>query len=188
MTNEKIAKKLKALEDLTKELDVAMNTAIAELNDIRQRLEVQSKQAQNSSTGMPVALEFRHNEDYYCVGSSGVIVSGGYKACDGIARDGIKKHRYFKTRKEAEVFREKTQLIADMLYFKHLYDNDFTPDYNNPNSEKWCVIFDLEKKAYDAKSSFKLIPEPGICFSSEAIARKCAYWLNGKISSKVQAV
>ena len=63
----------------------------------------------------------------YFVDYNGEVYSdGGFfsnNLADAIA---IKNHRAFKTKKIAELFADKTQIIADQLYFKELFDKDIS--------------------------------------------------------------
>lgn len=89
-------------------------------------------------------------------------------------------HRAFKTREMAEMFADKTQVIADMLHFKQLYDAEFEPDFSNVNSEKYILIKDVHDNQFVVAQTGRLYSEESVYFSTVEIAQKCADWLNDK--------
>lgn len=95
-------------------------------------------------------------------------------------------HRVFKTPEMAEMYRDKTQVIADMLHFKQLYDADFEPDFNNVNSEKYTILMDITDKEYIVCQPGRLYSTESVYFSTAEIAQKCADWLNAKRKRETQ--
>ena len=83
-------------------------------------------------------------------------------------------HRLFISEKYAEMYREKTQFIADLLHFKWLYDRDYEPDWRDA---QWTI------SKYDGK----YVPILSVCerdtdvyFNNKEMAQKGADWLNRK--------
>lgn len=89
------------------------------------------------------------------------------------------RHRAFKQFKYAEMYREKTQCIADLLHFKWLYDRDYEPDWSDVNEDKYCVWYDHEENIYRVDST-RICESATVYFSRAEIAKKCVDWLNRK--------
>lgn len=88
------------------------------------------------------------------------------------------QHRAFKQLKYAEMYREKTQFIANLLHFKWLYDRDYEPDWEHA---QWSVTKDNDKYV-PVLSIWE--QDTGMYFSNKEIAQKCADWLNRKAGSE----
>ena len=99
-----------------------------------------------------------------------------YLVCD-VGNDIIKRHRIFKTEKYAQMYREKTQFIADLLHFKWLFDRDFYPENNFPGAQ-WTIMLDDDHKF--AVTTNRNAQPGDIYFSTKELAQKCADWLNRK--------
>lgn len=89
------------------------------------------------------------------------------------------RHRIFKSEHMAKLFAEKTQFLADCLYWKELYDKDYVPDWNDASENKYSVT-DYCSKMYTVAIHRLNRFEPDVHFSSEHIAQGLADWLNRK--------
>lgn len=125
---------------------------------------------------VPGILDFEQGDTVYYMTGFGTIDDYVYDVADSEEES----HRVFKTREMAEMYRDKTQVIADMLHFKQLYDADFEPDFSNHKSEKYVLLKDIHDNQYVAAQTGMLYSEESVYFSTAEIAQKCADWLNEK--------
>lgn len=137
------------LDELEKQLDSA-----DELDDIDKPLEIDSC------------------DTVYYVTEAGTI-SIMYGASTNVPFYNV-RHRTFKQLKYAEMYREKTQFIADLLHFKWLYDRDYEPDWGHA---QWTIT-KYDDKYVSVLSAWE--QDNCIYFSNKEIAQKCADWLNKK--------
>ena len=88
------------------------------------------------------------------------------------------RHRLFKSERMAKIFAEKTQFIADCLFWKEMYDSNYVPDWNISRMT-WVVVFDHARGKYEVVgySTWKF---DNVCFSTEEIAQGLADWLNSR--------
>lgn len=107
------------------------------------------------------------------------VDNGGELICTDMCKESIKGNMAFPTKKFAEMFREKAQLIADCLSFKWYYDREFVPTWSRADKKNWGVYYDTFCKRYSVFNS-SFYDENQVYFSSEEIAQKCAEWLNYK--------
>lgn len=121
-------------------------------------------------------LDFEQGETVYYMTGFGNIDDYVYDIADIEEAS----HRVFKTPEMAEMYRDKTQVIADMLHFKQLYDADFEPDFSNHKSEKYVLLKDIHDNQYVVAQTGMLYSEESVYFSTAEIAQKCADWLNAK--------
>lgn len=147
---ESIQAQQKKLDELEKQLESA-----DELDDIDKPLEIENGKAA------------------YFVTMYGEVYTSDNLAVPtyGIAN---KRHRLFKSEKYAEMYREKTQFIANLLHFKWLYDRDYEPDLEHA---QWSITKDNDKYV-PVLSIWE--QDTGMYFSNKEIAQKCADWLNRK--------
>lgn len=89
----------------------------------------------------------------------------------------VHDYNYFHTVDYAEEFAEKCKLIAMMLHCKWYLDRDYVPNWDDMSEIKWDVHFDSKRNEFLCYS-WSHSKRPGVYFSSGAIARKCADWLN----------
>lgn len=125
---------------------------------------------------VPGVLDFEPGDTAYYITGFGDIDDYVYDVCGAEEVT----HRVFKTLEMAEMYRDKTQVIADMLHFKQLYDADFEPDFSNHKSEKYVLLKDIHDNQYVAAQTGMLYSEESVYFSTAEIAQKCADWLNAK--------
>lgn len=66
--------------------------------------------------------------------------------------------------------------LIRLLWFKHLYDSEYVPNWENREEEKWFPYFNYNTKGYhpEMTTHYKYCP---VVFSCEEIADKCAEWL-----------
>lgn len=125
---------------------------------------------------VPDILNFEQGDTVYYMTGFGTIDDYVYDVCGAEEVT----HRVFKTPEMAEMYRDKTQVIADMLHFKQLYDADFEPDFRNLKSEKYVLLKDTHDNQYIVAQTGMLYSEESVYFSTAEIAQKCADWLNAK--------
>lgn len=77
---------------------------------------------------VPDVLDFEPGDTVYFMTSFGESEDYLYFECAAEEKT-QKTHRVFKTPEMAEMYRDKTQVIANMLFFKQLYDAEFEPDW-----------------------------------------------------------
>lgn len=101
---------------------------------------------------------------------------------DGLLKDAIaiKNHRAFKTKKIAKLFADKTQIIADQLYFKELFDKDYKPDWSDTENYKSYLFFSTKSNTYKVAGGVIAKHSGTVYFSDDEIAQKCADWLNSR--------
>lgn len=130
---------------------------------------------------VPDVLDFEPGDTVYTMTEFGDL---DYYYIFTSAEKEEESHRVFKTSEMAIMYRDKTQVIANELFFKQLYDADFEPDLTdsepkygvtcNPSGEYCCYRCG---RLYNAESVY---------FSTEEIAQKCADWLNEKRKRETQ--
>lgn len=123
-------------------------------------------------------LNFNDGEKCWIVDYDGTI-SEDYYDDETLAFSTI-RHRIFKSEYMAKLFAEKTQFIADCLYWKELYDRDYVPDWDDTSESKYSVIYDNCSKMYTVSIQRLNRFEPDVHFSTEKIAHGLADWLNRK--------
>lgn len=72
------------------------------------------------------------------------------------------------------------QFIADMLHFKYLYDNDYEPDWDSDDEQKFFVYYNNETKKFDSNYRSTCSSIESVYFSTWQLAEMCADWLNKK--------
>lgn len=153
-----------------------------EMNQLKSRVEqlgreLQMAETERKSAEVPETLDWEEGDVYYYLASYGIDYD---EYADAYNYYAAQNHTIFKTEEFAEIFREKTQFIADLLHFKWLYDRDYEPDWNNKNSDKWYIFYDNCLCGYVVSYANTLMNPETVYFSSEEIAQKCADWLNSR--------
>ncbi len=125
-------------------------------------------------------LSFEDGEKCWYVEMDGTISSVLY---DGeiMTFENI-RHRIFKTERMAKLFAEKTQFLADCIYWKELYDRDYVPDWGSIEV-KYQVCYNHTENRFDVSNNTSF-QNSGVYFSSFDIAYSCADWLNRKRDEK----
>ena len=162
------------LEKVIKSCDV--NIAKLELAKAEAVKELEKKDE------VPECYNIEHGSEMYFVGYNGGVYSDGFFPNFFVDEIANEKHRAFKTKKIAELFADKTQIIADQLYFKELYDPDYEPDWDDDRygTEFYVVYSNYSLKTYIVNSCHYLANYETVYFSSYEIAQKCADWLNSR--------
>ena len=162
------------LEEIIKSCDV--NIAKLELAKSEAAKELKK------SDEVPECYSVEDGNEMYFVDFSGEVCSDGFSP-NYLAKE---KHRAFKTKKIAKLFVEKTQAIADQLYFKELYDADYVPDWNDGCGSKFYILYNNSSypKAYFSNRCYCCASGETVYFSSYEIAKKCADWLNSRKENK----
>lgn len=75
-------------------------------------------------------------------------------------------------------FNDKLDKLTKLMKFKFCYDYSYTPDWDNESELKWFVYFHTPTRKYTVHWSSTSFRPSTVYFSSEAIAQKCADWLN----------
>lgn len=139
-----------------------------------------TEEYEKSEDEIPECYNIERGSEMYFVDYNGEVYSDGFfsnNLADEIANE---KHRAFKTEKIAKLLEEKTQVIADQLYFKELYDPDYEPDWSDTENDKPYLFFSTQSNTYKVTEG-TIIKYPGtVYFSSYEIAQKCADWLNSR--------
>lgn len=128
---------------------------------------------------VPDMLDIQEGDTVYYVVSDGDIHSYDY---DMLSESQNKAHRLFKAHETAEMYRDKTQIIADELFFKQLYDADFEPDWTD-SEPKYGVTCNSNGE-YCCYRCGRLYNAESVYFSSEELAQKCADWMNSRRKNK----
>ena len=162
------------LEEIIKSCDV--NIAKLELAKSEAAKELEKKDE------VPECYSVEDGNEMYFVDFSGEVCSDGFSP-NYLAKE---KHRAFKTKKIAKLFVEKTQAIADQLYFKELYDPDFVPDWSDGCGLKFYIVYNNSSypKTYFVDNCYCCASGETVYFSSYEIAQKCADWLNSRKENK----
>ena len=134
---------------------------------------------------VPDALDYSDNEMCYTVNTSGEIAISKVYTASKIGTVG-ENRRLFKTKEYAELFRDKSQFIADMLHFKYLYDRDFKADCNDALQRSYMVVYDTYNKRYSTLSDAVNFSPCNVYFSTYEIAEACAEWMNERTQSDRQ--
>lgn len=166
------------LEEIIKSCDV--NIAKLELAKAEATKELEK------SDEVPDYYSVERGSEMYFVDYDGAVYSYGFfsnNLADEIANE---KHRAFKTEKIAKLFAEKTQAIADQLYFKELFDADYVPDWSDRSRAKFYVVYsnNSKPKTYITNDCHFFANYETVYFSSKEIAKKCADWLNSRKENK----
>lgn len=119
-------------------------------------------------------LHFEDGETFYFVDTDGNVCECQYHP--EIFWETAQKNRAFRSREMAELFAEKTQLIADCLFWKEMYDRYYVPDWGEMG---WIVFFNHYCGEYEVVG-YKGWEFASVCFSSEEIAQGLADWLNSR--------
>lgn len=161
------------LEEIIKSCDV--NIAKLELAKAEAVKELEKKDE------VPECYSVENGNEMYFVDYRGEVFSYNFSPnyfAGGIA---TAKHRAFKTQEIAELFAEKTQAIADQLYFKELYDADYVPDWDDGFETKFYVVYsNYNPKTYIVNNCRYFANYETVYFSSYEIAQKCADWQNSR--------
>lgn len=130
---------------------------------------------------VPDILNFEQGETVYYMTSFGKLDDYMFD----VPEREEESHMVFKSPEMAEMYRDKTQVIADMLHFKQLYDADFEPDFRNRKSEKYVLLKDIHDNQYVVAQVGMLYSEESVYFSTVEIAQKCADWLNSRKGERI---
>ena len=132
---------------------------------------------QNMPDDVPKTLAFEYNETLWFVDGDGDIISDD--ACNIEDYQLLNcRHRTFKSSEFADEFRIKTQFIADLLFFKQLYDADYVPDFDDWSKNKYFICH--SKEIGFTVDCSKCLNINIVYFSTKEIAQKCADWLNSR--------
>lgn len=96
----------------------------------------------------------------------------------------VLSNRAFKSESMAELFRQKSQLIADSLFWKELFDRDYKPNWEMFDEPKYFVVEDRGTKMFMVACNRTLQTGTEIYFSTEEIAQGCADWMNARKEKK----
>ena len=175
---EQIIKKANETIENYNNLITSFKSEIEKVENVKTEAEKELKK----SDEVPECYSVENGNEMYFVDYSGEVYSDGFFT-NYLANE---KHRAFKTKKIAELFAQKTQAIADQLYFKELYDPDFVPDWSDGCGLKFYIVYNNSSypKTYFVDNCCGCASGETVYFSSYEIAKKCADWLNSKITNK----
>lgn len=158
-------------EELEKRLESAEKQMIG-LQDEIQNLKTKLAEAQDEPE-IPDFPVYNH-EPLYFVDHRSAIIGDESNICNGTMRG---EFNAFHTKEYAQEFADKCKLIAMMLHCKWYLDKNYVPNWDDMSEIKWDVHFDSKRNEFLCYS-WSHSKRPGVYFSSGAIARKCADWLN----------
>ena len=175
---EQIIKKANETIENYNNLITSFKSEIEKVENVKTEAEKELKK----SDEVPECYSVENGNEMYFVDFSGEVCSDGFSP-NYLANE---KHRAFKTKKIAELFAQKTQAIADQLYFKELYDANFVPDWSDGCGLKFYIVYNNSSypKTYFVDNCCGCASGETVYFSSYEIAQKCADWLNSKITNK----
>lgn len=164
---------------ITAELQAQISAIRRSIQAQQERLDELEKQLKSADEfdDIDKPLEIDSCDTVYFVTEAGTI-SIMYGASTNVPFYNV-RHRAFKQLKYAEMFREKTQFIADLLHFKWLYDRDYEPDWLDERERKYFVTYYHYVNGWVFDYVTRGNAE-GVYFSSQEIAQKCVDWLNRK--------
>lgn len=139
-----------------------------------------TEEYEKSEDEIPECYNIEHGSEMYFVGYNGGVYSDGFFPNFFVDEIANEKHRAFKTEKIAKLFEEKTQIIADQLYFKELYDPDYEPDWSDTENYKSYLFFSTQSNMYRVTGGAITKHSGAVYFSDDEIAQKCADWLNSR--------
>lgn len=159
-------------EERISALEKVAEGALAEIRDLKAEI------AESNKANATKPLQFCDGETAWYVDAWGEV--------DHITPTGLtkmaKNNRLFKSPEMAEEFRQKSQFIADALYWKQLFDADYVADWES-DEEKWVVYYDHSLHKYVTDYTFAW-DCAWIIFSSYEIAKSFAEWLNSRKESE----
>lgn len=156
-------------EERISALEKVAEGALAEIRDLKAEI------AESNKANATKPLQFREGETAWYVDAWGEVdhINDPIEFADM-----AKNNRLFKSFEMAEEFRQKSQFIADALYWKQLFDADYVADWES-DEEKWVVYYDHSLHKYVTDYTFAW-DCAWIIFSSYEIAKSFAEWLNRK--------
>lgn len=79
----------------------------------------------------------------------------------------------FKTKKEAELYKEELLVIAELKHLAHKLNNGWKPDWNNYNEHKWYVYYSTREKRVKCDSVFGVVCLNNVLyFKSKELCKK----------------
>lgn len=151
-----------------------------EIEKTQKQLAALQEKLKEAEEEVPEELIFiKDNDEYYYVNDAGTICETRCALLLSDARR-IRNRRAFLSEEYAKAFAEKTQIIADMLHFKWLYDRDYKPDSNNGFEYKHGVYYNSGARKFESGFATAHLHTESVYFSTAELARKCADWLNRK--------
>lgn len=173
---EQIIKKANETIENYNNLITSFKSEIEKVENVKTEAEKELKK----SDEVPECYSVENGNEMYFVDYDGEVYSDGFFPEHTRDETANKRHRAFKTKKIAELFAQKTQAIADQLYFKELYDPDYVPDWNDGCRIKFYTAHN--NSVYFADSCYHCASDETVYFSSYEIAQKCADWLSSRIT------
>ena len=114
---------------------------------------------------------------YYQVDEYGYVQAINFNSDNPYHNILIDRFKAFLSMDIAEIFSKRTSLMAQLFYFKSIYDEDFVPDWTNWNQRKYTITYDSNELQWTT-TFLRCRDIPGVIyFSSESIAQKCCDWL-----------
>ena len=146
-----------------------------------ENVKAEAEKELEKSDEAPECYSVKNGTKMYFVDFSGEVYSDVFSQNYLANEIANRNHRAFKTEKTAKLFAEKTQEIADQLYFKELYDADYVPDWDDGYGTKFYVVYNnYSPKTYIVNNCGYFANYETVYFSSYEIAQKCADWLNSR--------
>lgn len=164
---------IKEEESMTKKEEIQQ-----EIEKTQKQLAALQEKLKEAEDEVPETLDINDGDKFWAVDGSGNICWTWYAHTSPIDAGRVHKHRTFLSEEYAKIFADSTQLIADQLHFKYLYDRDYKPNWRTGES-KHIVIFDYVSGLFCENFEVSC-GASAVQFSTEELAKKCADWLNKK--------
>lgn len=149
-----------------------------EIEKTQKQLAALQEKLKETEDEVPDILSFDLGDDMFVVNIDGKINAFTFSDSKEWDHPMCKVHRAFKSKNYAKIFADSTQLIADQLHFKYLYDRDYKPDWRTGEG-KYIVIFDYVNGYF--YENFEVgCGASAVQFSTKELAKRCADWLNKK--------
>ena len=92
-------------------------------------------------------------------------------------------YQHYLTKKLAEQAKKLKDFNDKMLAFKYCHDADYEPNWSDLCSIKYYVYYDAKDNRYKPQYAIRFQWNCTIYFSTYAIAKKCADWLNSEVNA-----
>ena len=161
MTNDE---KIKKAEELVAEANKLLNEVKATHNS---KEDVIAKYKNDYCKGIKYYLNNQSNVDSIQKGDS-------FEKVERLCQT---PYQHYLTKELAAQAKAMKDFNDKLLAFKYCYDNDFVPDWNDGDTEKWSVYIDADRKRYWYTSSYNCYYPNGVYFSCAEVAKQCCEWL-----------
>lgn len=155
----------------------------AELEERLQKFAEKLEEEENKSKHIHVESmqkgyeQLKPGATYYQVDEYGYVAGINFNSDNPYHHILIDRFRAFLSQDIACTFSKRTSLMAQLLYFKSIYDEDFVPDWNDWNQIKYIIEYNNNEQRWATRFHRSTDIPGAVYFSSESIAQKCCDWL-----------